>query len=150
MSTLGQRLRKSREAMGWSQTIVCKKLGISNSTLSGYERDYREPDADMIATFAKLYEVSTDFLITGKDTETSDWDSKLPDLTEKDERDLAKDLEKMINNLESGEGYSQFGGQSIEDMDEEDKELIIASLENSMRLAKRMAKQKFTPKKYRK
>lgn len=63
MSTLGARLRKARERMGWSQTFVCQKLGISNSTLSGYERDYREPDADMISTFAEIYQVSTDYLL---------------------------------------------------------------------------------------
>ena len=67
MSTLGSRLRKSRERKGWTQTFVCRKLGISNSTLSGYERDYREPDADMISTFAELYEISPGWLLTGKE-----------------------------------------------------------------------------------
>ena len=37
-----------------------------------------------------------------------------------------------------------------EPLDEESKELLKASLENSMRMAKALAKQKFTPKKYRK
>jgi len=63
VSSLGSRLRSAREKKGWSQTYVCQKLGISNSTLSGYERDYREPDVDTISTFAQLYEVSTDFLL---------------------------------------------------------------------------------------
>jgi transcriptional regulator with XRE-family HTH domain len=66
MSTLGSRLRDAREKNGWTQTYVCKKIGISNSTLSGYERDYREPDADMISTFAKIYEVPAGWLLTGK------------------------------------------------------------------------------------
>jgi hypothetical protein len=35
-------------------------------------------------------------------------------------------------------------------LDNESKELLRISLENSMRLAKQMAKKKFTPKKYRK
>lgn len=63
MSTLGQRLRKARERKGWSQTFVCEKLKISNSRLSGYERDYREPDADMISTFADIYDVSSDWIL---------------------------------------------------------------------------------------
>lgn len=63
MSTLGSRLRSAREKKGWSQTDICKKLKISNSTLSGYERDYRKPHPDMIKTFADLYEVTTDYLI---------------------------------------------------------------------------------------
>jgi transcriptional regulator with XRE-family HTH domain len=62
MSTLGSRLRDARERKGWTQTDVCKKLKMSNSTLSGYERNYRKPDPDMILTFAELYEVTTDYL----------------------------------------------------------------------------------------
>jgi HTH-type transcriptional regulator, competence development regulator len=63
MSTLGSRLRDARDRKGWSQTDVCKKLKLSNSTLSGYERDYRKPEPDMILTFAELYEVTTDYLL---------------------------------------------------------------------------------------
>jgi repressor LexA len=65
MPTLGDRLRKSREKKGWSQTYVCRKLGLSNSALSGYERNYREPDAETLSQLAKLYEVSVDYLING-------------------------------------------------------------------------------------
>jgi hypothetical protein len=37
-----------------------------------------------------------------------------------------------------------------EPMDEEDRELLRISLENTLRMSKEMAKKKFTPKKYRK
>lgn len=63
MKSLGSRLRYAREKKRWSQTYVCKKLGISNSALSGYERNYREPDANTLLTLADLYEVSVDFLL---------------------------------------------------------------------------------------
>ncbi|MFD1394444.1 helix-turn-helix domain-containing protein [Kroppenstedtia eburnea] len=63
MSSLGSRLRAAREKRGWTQTYVCKKLGIPNSTLSGYERDYRSPDPELIRKFADLYEISTDYLL---------------------------------------------------------------------------------------
>lgn len=68
-------------------------------------------------------------------------------LSPKDERDIARDLEKMLSNLESREAMSFYDGEPL---DEESKELLRISLENSMRLAKQMAKKKFTPKKYRK
>jgi transcriptional regulator with XRE-family HTH domain len=74
----------------------------------------------------------------------------LPELTAKDERDVKKELQKMIDDLNNQNSYAAYDGQTINDMDEEDRELLIASLENSLRLAKRLAKQKFTPKKYRK
>nr|WP_150959314.1 helix-turn-helix transcriptional regulator [Aneurinibacillus sp. XH2] len=141
MSSLGNRLRSARERKGWSQTYVCRKLGISNSTLSGYERDYREPDIESLKILADLYEISVEELI--QDSENT----KQPyyTLTEKDEKDIAKDLERMMNDLESKEGMAFYG----EPLDEEDRELLKISLENSLRLARQMAKKKFTPKKYR-
>ena len=62
-------MRAAREKKGWSQTYVCKKLGISNSTLSGYERNYREPDIDTLKKLAELYEVSPQWLLVGYEIE---------------------------------------------------------------------------------
>lgn len=149
MSVLGKRLKEARENKGLTQIQAAKILGISNGTLSGYERNYRDPDTHILEKMAELYEVKVDWLLgRSKDNRTS-WDSKLPELTEQDERDIARDLERMLNALDTEGGYAAFDGRDIEEMDEEDKELLKASLENSLRLAKRMAKQKFTPKKYR-
>lgn len=67
-------------------------------------------------------------------------------LTSKEERDIAIDLERMLSDLESNQALAFHG----ETLDEESKELLRISLENSLRLAKQMAKQKFTPKKHRK
>lgn len=64
-------------------------------------------------------------------------------LSSKEERDIAVDLERMIGELESNEAMAFHG----EPMDEETKELMRISLENSLRLAKQMAKQKFNPNK---
>ena len=94
MSTLGSRLRSAREKKGWSQTYVCQKLGISNSTLSGYERNYREPDVDMISTFAELYDVSTDYLL-GRDEQKND---DLPPLLADLDPDLVKRFIEVMNN----------------------------------------------------
>lgn len=146
---IGDRLKKLRGNR--SQQEIADKIGISRARLSHYETGRSEPDSDTLKKLAEFYQVTTDFLISGRtDEKKSEWDSKLPELTPKDERDIAKDLERMINSLESKDGYAQFDGQTLEDMDDEDRELLIASLENSLRLAKRIAKQKFTPKKYRK
>jgi transcriptional regulator with XRE-family HTH domain len=63
MSTLGNRLKRAREKANKTQGDVCKTLGISIGTLSGYERDYRKPDAEMIRRLAELYEVTADYLL---------------------------------------------------------------------------------------
>ncbi|BBB91016.1 MAG TPA: helix-turn-helix transcriptional regulator [Methylomusa anaerophila] len=70
----------------------------------------------------------------------------LPPLSSKDEREIAKDLEAMLTSLDDKSGMAAFN----EPEDEEDRELLKASLEYSMRLAKQIAKKKFTPKKHRK
>jgi transcriptional regulator with XRE-family HTH domain len=70
MANIGSRLRAAREKKGWSQTFVCKKLNIPNSTLSGYERNYRNPDPEMLRIFANLYEVTTDYLLLLSDDPT--------------------------------------------------------------------------------
>lgn len=61
-------------------------------------------------------------------------------------RDIAKDLERIMENLESETALS-FHGEPI---NEETKRLLQISLENSMRLAKEMAKKKFDPRKNKK
>ena len=62
METLGYRLKKLRENLGWSQKEAAKKFGITNFQLSRYESDTSNPDPDLIAKFAIEYEVSTDYL----------------------------------------------------------------------------------------
>ncbi|MCP3026889.1 helix-turn-helix domain-containing protein [Halobacillus sp. A5] len=107
MNALGERLKEARQRKGWSQTHVCDKLKISNSRLSGYERNYREPDTKMLTTLASLYQVSIDWL-TGlsdepghslngrkkapsfKNKELQSWYENLPFENEKDLNKLKK------------------------------------------------------------
>ncbi|MGH0867348.1 helix-turn-helix domain-containing protein [Bacillus toyonensis] len=134
--TLGYRLKKERERRKWSQKFVAEKIGITNTVLSNYERDYRDPDTTTLGKLADLYEISTDELL-GRSNK----------LSKKEERDIARDLEKTLEDLENSEDALMFDGEPI---DEHTKEMIRISLENSMRMAKQLAKQKFTPNKYKK
>ncbi|OKO54387.1 transcriptional regulator [Bacillus toyonensis] len=134
--TLGYRLKKERERRNWSQKFVAENIGITNTVLSNYERDYRDPDTTTLGKLADLYEISTDELL-GRSNK----------LSKNEERDIARDLEKTLEELESSEEALMFDGEPI---DEHTKEMIRISLENSMRMAKQLAKQKFTPNKYKK
>ena len=64
---VGERLRRSREQKRWSQLDAAKKTGISNMSISNYERGEREPSLEILAQLARLYEVSIDWLVTGKE-----------------------------------------------------------------------------------
>lgn len=65
--TLGARLKKARDKRGWNQQYVSKATKISNTALSNYERDYREPDQETLKTLADLYGVSIDWLMARTD-----------------------------------------------------------------------------------
>jgi len=141
------RLKFLRKKYKLSQEELAKKINTTKGTISNYENEHSTPSNEVLKDLANVLHTTTDYLLGRTDNPNPPGD--LPNLTEKDERDIAKDLEDIINNL-STDGYAQFDGKAIEDLDEEDKELLIASLENSMKLAKRLAKDKFTPKKYKK
>jgi len=134
--------------LNFSQEYMAKKLGVSRQGYGHYETGRNEPDTKTLNKISEIVECSIDFLYGKTDNPNPINNNELPCLTEKDEKDIAEDVEKMINNL-STNGYAHFDGRSIDELDKEDKDLLIASLENSMRLAKRLAKQKFTPKKFK-
>lgn len=61
--------------------------------------------------------------------------------------DCSDHLERLLSELEEKQEGLMFDGQP---MDEETRRLLAISLRNSMDLARKMAKEKYTPKKYRK
>lgn len=66
---------------------------------------------------------------------------------EKDERDIQKELQSLIDDLSNADGMA-FSKKDNE-MSEATREALIISLENALRIAKIEAKKKYTPKKYR-
>lgn len=152
MSIFGERLRKLRNKQNLSiDELVVRlnnkyKTSISKSMISRYENGQSDPKMENVKIIADYFQISADYLL-GLSQESNK--TFQPELTSKDERDIKKELQKMIDGLNNKGSYAAFDGQTLDDMEDEDRELLIASLENSLRLAKRLAKQKFTPKKYR-
>ncbi|QPC47143.1 helix-turn-helix domain-containing protein [Mangrovibacillus cuniculi] len=151
MNNFGDRLRELRQNKDLSIDELVIKLNstynttISKSMISRYENGQSDPKMENVRVIADYFKVSSDFLLGIEENINLDLSSKL---NLKDERDIKKELQKMIDGLEGKNGYAAFDGGTLDDLDEEDKELLIASLENSLRLAKRLSKEKFTPKKY--
>ncbi|WP_191556426.1 helix-turn-helix domain-containing protein [Metabacillus idriensis] len=142
--TLGENLKSLRKKAKLTQTQLSEKANISRSYLADVERDRYNPSVSTLNSIAAALGISISELIDEQK------ESILPDLSHREEKDIADELEKIINSLGEEDGYAHFGGRSVEEMDPEDKELLINSLQNSLRLARRLAKQKFTPNKYRK
>ncbi|EWG12713.1 helix-turn-helix domain-containing protein [Cytobacillus firmus] len=135
--SLGSRLKKEREKRKWSQKEVAEKIGITNAVLSNYERDYRDPDTETLKRLADLYEVETDYLLGRPDR-------KKDILRDKDEKDIAKRMEQIREDLTKVDGLSFQG----EPLSEEAVESLMEAMEHIVRQTQRINK-KYIPKKYR-
>lgn len=120
---------------------VSKDTGISQTTLSDWKRGRSVPKTEKLQIIADYFDVSLDFLLGKTNVK------KAPALTEKDERDISKKMQETLAQLENQQNGLMFDGEPLDD---ETKELLAISLKNSLELAKKIAKQKYTPKKYRK
>ncbi|MCD7113470.1 helix-turn-helix domain-containing protein [Limosilactobacillus agrestis] len=137
---LAIRIVDLREKKNITQTELAKKMDLDKSSMSKIENGTRKVSSDEVAKLANIFNVTTDYLLGRTPT---------PQFTRRDERDVQKILEEMFNGLsdKNALSYMKNGDQEI---DEEDAELLRASLENAIRMSKILAKKKFTPKKYRK
>ena len=63
---LGARIAALRHGKGLSQAQLAQRLKISPSAVGMYEQGRREPSAQLLVAMAKEFQVSTDFLLTGK------------------------------------------------------------------------------------
>ena len=64
---VGGRLRRLRERRGWALSDVARYTGIPMSTISEYELGSVSIPSERLGEFAKLYAVSTDWLLTGRE-----------------------------------------------------------------------------------
>ena len=133
------KLRELRAKKGLSQAELAKRLGVTQQAVGRWERDKNLPDNDVLKKISVMFNVSIDYLL---DNQIHQKDP-LPPLTPKDERQIARDLENIVDSLNGAAAMSD------DPEDEEDREMLKAALLHAMTLSKRMAKKKFTPKKYR-
>lgn len=68
----GTRVAALRKAAGLSQSQLASQLNISNSAVGMYEQNRREPSLQIVADIADFFDVSTDYLLTGKVTNASE------------------------------------------------------------------------------
>ena len=63
---LGARIAALRRGKGLSQAQLAHRLRISPSAVGMYEQGRREPSVELLVAIADEFQVSTDFLLTGK------------------------------------------------------------------------------------
>ena len=62
---IGARIAALRKRSGLSQSDLAQQLQCSASAVGMYEQGRREPSADLLVRLARLFDVSTDYLLTG-------------------------------------------------------------------------------------
>lgn len=65
-------LKEIRKKKNYSQLKVAMDLCISREALSYYENGKRSPDVDMLLLLSNYFNVSIDYLITGKEFKNKD------------------------------------------------------------------------------
>lgn len=119
---------------------IAKDTRIPPSTFSDWKKGKSKPKQE------KMKKI-TDYLNVPSDYFSADYSNKkAPALTEKDERDIAKNLDKIMDQLEHS-GDLMFDGDPMSD---EARESIKAAMKLGLEAAKAKNKARFTPKKYRK
>lgn len=133
-------LKNLRVSKGVSQQIVADYLGITRQAYSNYENGNRTPDYEILLKLGEFFDVTVDEILRGKK------ETPTPGLSAADERDIARDLERLKADLESADSL-MFDGNPMSD---EARESILAAMKLGLEAAKIKNKETYTPKKYRK
>ena len=77
---LADKIKTIREQLGMTQAELARKLGLTRSSINGWEMGLSVPSTQYIVELAKLFGVSTDYLLGMKQGAVLNID----DLTEKE------------------------------------------------------------------
>lgn len=138
---LYENVKKAANAKGYSINRLEKELGFARSYIGKFKTI--TPSVDKIQKIADFLGVSTDYLMTGKEDVP-----QAPQLNARDKRDIAKDLESIMEKLNNQEdGPASFDGH---DIPEDDRELFATQLEAMLVRLKKINKDLYNPNKNKK
>lgn len=132
-SIFAKRLTSLRQENGYTQETFAQKVGFSRGRYANYEQGRREPDFEIVKTFADVLNCSVDYLLgTNNSNDLSPNLSKTNILQKEDKK--PKDLIKFLEQSEvmfDGETYT---------LDEDDKKKLRDALEYAFWHAKQKNK----------
>lgn len=130
--TLGSKIKLLRNERNMTQPDLATELGVTVRTVAYYENDERQPKKTTIIKLCKIFDVSTDYLL-------SDNESFLIDAADKYGYRGKKKAESFIN-----ETALLFAGGELS---EEDQDKVFKAITEIYWRSKEKNK-KYTPKKY--
>lgn len=67
--SIGKTIAELRKGKGWTQIELAEKLQVSDKAVSKWEKDNGAPSVEFFPVLAELFDVSIDYLMTGKSVE---------------------------------------------------------------------------------
>lgn len=64
---LAERLKELRKKLGLTQEKIADRAGVKPRTIQRWENGSRTPDISSLACLCKLFDVSADYLLFGKE-----------------------------------------------------------------------------------
>ena len=138
---------------GLSQKELAQIAGVSDKAVSTWENGTKEPRMGAVQKIADHFGLKKSNLIEDNGLEINitpvqsptPASDDLPDLTQKDEREITHMMDEMKEKLMQEEGL-MFDGQPASP---ESIQSILDAMQIGMEMAKKRNKAKYTPKKYR-
>lgn len=140
---LGDKVKNLRKSLKITQKELAATIGLSQSTVGMIESNKQGASNDTLLKLAKALDTTVDYLLSDDEENIK---VENVQISKKAEKDIKKALDNTLEQLENYQDGLMFDGEPIDD---ETRELLKVSLENSMRLAKQIAKVKYTPNKYK-
>lgn len=147
MPEIGKRIRSRREQLRMTQEELASRLGYkSKTTIAKIENGTNDIVQSKVTEFAKVLDTTPAYLMGWTQLDGNVVNEKEPELTARDEKDIAKILEQTKEQLLSQEGL-MFDGDPASP---EAINSILDAMQIGMEMAKKKNKEKYTPKKYKK
>jgi len=117
---IGKRIKQRRLELGYTQSFIYNKTGISTGNLSGIEKGSSAPSASALCELSQILECSVDYILFGD--------------SPKSENTCSSNIKKSLSPIQ------EMILSSLEELDSLDQEEVLDIIEMKIRRKKRLAK----------
>lgn len=139
---LYEQIRDVAKSKGYSINRLEQELGFARSSINKFNKN--KPSIAKLQQIADFLGVTVDCLTTSESISIN----SEPELTPKDERDIAKDLDRIMGEIRKGnDGPLYYNGEEIGN---DSINLLQNAIEYALRETKKENKEKYNPNKNKK
>ena len=110
--SLGENLRAARKRAGFTQKQLAELIGAKHNSISNWENNQNKPNPDTIKTICDVLNISSNQLLGTRSSDNTKVPT--PGLSAADERDIARDLERLNTDLENADNQIFDGNHTME------------------------------------